>query len=420
VVYNLPTLLRKISDVALGGAVAQLVVLAVAPILTRLFSAETLGEFAIYSSATLVLVPLMSLALPPAIVLAKSQPEIDAISRLIIGFALVATAVSVGFLSALWAFGSISEIYLWAPIGAFATIISTVIQQRLLRADETVTFGKTVALQSITSQSMKILAGLLGFASGTALILATLFGALLPVLKKTIALPLYLGRKRWRAEAQILRDYGEFPKHQLPQQLLNAAAQALPVLILGAMASPAIAGYYSIALVVLSMPSQVIGKYAAEGFYGHIARLGDKLAGDRYVDVVRRSGLQLTGAMLLIASLPFFAVWLWGPTLFSWIFGSGWAIAGEFASAMAIWMTLSFANAPALKVLMVQRQQRRATILNLVTLPIRAGTLWAALSFYDDPLIAVALFAVVGVVHNIGIYLLAMFALKKSGTDDAR
>ena len=412
-------LFRKISDVAFGGAVAQLVVLAAALILTRLFSADALGEFALYSSTVLVLVPLMSLALPPALVLAKTQREIDAISRLVIRFAFAATAVLLGLLAFLGASVSFPKTYLWAPIGALAMIISAVIQQRLLRAEETAVLGKTIAFQSIASQAMKILAGLMGLVSGAALILATLFGTLLPVAKKAITLPVFSSRQHWRADIQVLRDYGEFPKHQLPQQLLNAVAQALPVLMLGAMASAGIAGHYSIALLVLSLP-QVIGKYAAEGFYGHIARLGDELEGDRYVDVVRRSGLQLTGAMLLTVSLPFLAVWLWGPNIFSWVFGPGWAMAGEFASAMAIWMTLSFANAPALKVLMVQRQQRRATILNVVSLPIRAGTLWAALSFYDDPLIAVALFSAVGVAHNIGIYLLALFALKKSEVNDAR
>ncbi len=410
----IPLQLRKFGDITLGGVVAQLAALSGSLVVTRMFGPSAIGEFAIYSSIVVVLTPLLSLALPAAIVIAKNDTDADALSRVVLLFAVILVVpllVAALLISCIWI---LSPAYVWAPIGACIGVMSMVIQQRLLRDQANREFGVSVAAQSIAAQTLKVCAGVVGLFTSSALIVATIVGTLLPLLKRAIALPFASIPQQWRDDLGVVRRYSEFPKHQLLQQVLNAAAQALPVVLLSSLSSATAAGYYSIAMMVLSMPSQMVGRFLGEAFYGHIARLSD--ANDAAISrlKLRRQWAQMTAVMLLAALGPFTIIIWFGPFLFAQVFGSVWSASGEFASVMAIWLLLTFANSPSLKILMVQREQRWATLLNVLTLPVRAVALWVGLEVYEDPIMAISWFAVVGVVHNLALYGLAYRSLERA------
>jgi O-antigen/teichoic acid export membrane protein len=408
------TLLRKFGQITFGGVIAQVAALVGSLLVTRLFLPSVIGEFAIYSSMVVLLTPLLSLTLPAAIVLTKNETDAAALSRAVLLFA-VSLAVFVLLTALLINYRWVATpAYVWAPIGAFVGVISMLVQQRLLRDQENRAFGLSVALQSIAAQTLKVCAGVVGLVTSSALIIATIIGTLLPLLKRAADLPFASIKQRWRDDLTVVRRYSEFPKHQLPQQLLNAAAQALPVLLLSSLSSVAAAGYYSIAMLVLSMPSQMVGRFLGEAFYGHIARINATNDADTSRLKLRRQWIQMTTGMLLVAIGPF-AILVWfGPFLFSQVFGPVWSVSGEFASVMAIWFWLTFGNTPSLKILMVQRDQRWATLLNVITLPVRAVALWVGLEGYGDPTIAISWFAMVGVIHNLALYGLAYRSLERA------
>jgi O-antigen/teichoic acid export membrane protein len=411
---NIVTQLRQFASITLGGVVSQLAALCGSLLVTRLFAPSAIGEFAIYSSMVVLLTPLLSLTLPAAIVLTTNETDADALSRVVLQFAVflaVLLLVAVILSSDL---RIVTPAYVLAPIGACVGVISLLVQQRLLRDQENRAFGLSVALQSIAAQMLKVCAGMVGLITSSALIIATIVGTLLPLLKRAAGLPIASIKQHWRDDLVVVRRYGEFLRHQLPQQLLNAAAQALPVVLLSSLSSVAAAGYYSIAMLVLSMPSQMIGRFLGEAFYGHIARLSAQGDADTSRLKLRRQWMQMTVGMLLVAIGPFAIIVWFGPFLFSQVFGPVWSASGEFASVMAIWFLLTFANSPSLKILMVQRDQRWATLLNVLTLPVRAVALWVGLAVYEDSIIAISWFAVVGVVHNLALYGLAYRSLERA------
>ncbi len=411
---NILTLLRKFGQITFGGVIAQVAALVGSLLVTRFFLPSAIGEFAIYSSMVVLLTPLLSLTLPAAIVVTTDETDADALSRVVLLFAVCLTVlllIAALLTSYRWV---VTPAYFWAPIGAFVAVISMVVQQRLLRDQENNSLGLSIALQSIAAQTLKVCAGVVGLLTSSALIIATIIGTALPLLKRAIRLPIVSIKHRWRDDLAVVHLYSEFPKHQLPQQLLNAAAQALPVILLSSLSSVAAAGYYSIAMLVLSMPSQMVGRFLGEAFYGHIARLSAQSDADTSRLKLRSQWMQMTAVMLLVAIGPFAIIVWFGPFLFSQVFGPVWSASGEFASVMAIWFLLTFANSPSLKILMVQRDQRWATLLNVLTLPVRAVALWVGLAVYEDSIIAISWFAVVGVVHNLALYGLAYRSLERA------
>src|SRR5699024_4538293 len=115
------------------------------------------------------------------------------------------------------------------------------------------------------------------------------------------------------------------PVYRAPEMFLNAISQGLPVLMLTAFFGPASAGFYTIGRTVLNIPSQLIGKAIGDVFYPRIAEAANNK--EDLNKLIKKATFVLSG----IGIIPFGIVILFGPSLFSFVFGSDWIIAGEYA-----------------------------------------------------------------------------------------
>ena len=108
---------------------------------------------------------------------------------------------------------------------------------------------------------------------------------------------------------------------------------------------------------------------------------------------------------------------LFGPFLFSFVYGAEWEMAGHYARWVAPWFFFAFINRPsvmALPVLSAQDFHLKYTIFMLV---VRILLLAVGYYAFESDLIAIALFGLSGAILNIGIIL---FTLKISSKHDRR
>jgi len=111
---------------------------------------------------------------------------------------------------------------------------------------------------------------------------------------------------------------------------MNVGATELPLLALTIFFGTGVAGFYSLAHRVTAAPMSLVANAI-----GDVYRQG---AAAQYVSQGNCLTLFLVSLkrLLMFAFLPMLPIVLFGPSLFSFVFGDGWRTAGEIASALSI------------------------------------------------------------------------------------
>lgn len=395
---------RNVAVVASGTAGAQAITMAFAPLITRIYGPEAFGLLGTFMAIVAVAIPVAALAYPIAIVLPREDRDALGLVRLsaILSFGVALLA------AALLAFGgdwltvtlgaeSVAGYLFLIPVAMLFAAWMQIAQQWLIRKKQFGVVARSAVAHSLILNSAKSGIGWMHPVGAVLIVLATLGQALHAAL-------LFVGaRRRYQAEAtadeggpkthlkELAHRHRDFPLYRAPQNFINAASQSLPVLMLAAFFGPVAAGFYTLAKMVMGMPTTLVGMAVTDVFYPRITEAaynGENLP--RYI-------LQATGALLAIGVVPFGLVVLFGPWLFGLVFGEDWVIAGEYARWLAFFFLFSFINKPAVAAVPVLGIQRGLLVYELFSSGTKALGLVIGFSWFDSDLWAVALFSVIGV-----------------------
>ncbi len=112
--------------------------------------------------------------------------------------------------------------------------------------------------------------------------------------------------------------------------------------------------------MTLALPMQLLGYTTSKAYYAEIASLGRKRPAD--IRAVTRSVIKRLFALSLAPTL---VLLLFGEPLFALAFGEQWALAGELAATLAIYLLFQFIHAPATHLLSLFERQRLLLMLNV-------------------------------------------------------
>jgi len=403
---------RNVAVVASGTAGAQAITIAFAPLITRIYGPEAFGLLGTFLAILAVAAPIAALAYPIAIVLPKDDRDALGLVRLsaILSFgiavlAAVLFALSGDWLTATLGAESVAGYLLLVPVAMLFTAWMEIAQQWLIRKKEFSVVARSAVAHSLILNSAKSGIGWLNPVGKVLIVLATLGPALHAAL-------LYFGaRRRYQAATPKVADgsrtslkelahrHRDFPLYRAPQNFIYAASQSLPVLMLAAFFGPAAAGFYTLGRMVMGMPSNLLGKAVNDVFYPRITEAAHN--GENLPQYIVRA----TGALFAIGLVPFGLVILFGPWLFSLVFGADWAMAGEYARWLALFFLFNFINKPCVAAVPVLGIQRGLLVYELFSTGGKALGLVAGFYWFDSDLWAVALFSVIGVAAYVAMML---------------
>lgn len=409
-------IVRNVAVVASGMAAAQAITMAFAPLITRIYGPEAFGKLGTFMALVAVAIPLAALAYPIAIVLPRDDREALGLVRLsiIVSFVvalLVALVLWVGgdWLALTLGTQSITSYMLLIPVVMLFAAWMQIAQQWLIRKRH---FG--VIARSALAHSLILNIGKSGIGwlspSGTVLIALATLGHMLHA-----ALLVQGARRGYTTEVhnvveqssaslkKVAHGYRDFPIYRAPQNVINAASQSLPVLMLSAFFGPIVAGFYTLANMVMGMPSTLLGKAVSDVFYPRIteaAHNGENLP---------RKILLATGILLVVGIVPFGLVVLFGHQLFILVFGEAWGMAGDYARWLAIFFLFNFINKPAVSAVPVLGIQRGLLVYELFSTAGKTLGLVAGFYWFGSSLWAVALFTVIGVIAYSAMMLWILF-----------
>lgn len=385
-----------------GTALAQLIVLAATPLLTRLFAPEAFGVAAMFMALTGVAGVVACLRYELAIVLPKSDREAANLLALSL---LTALVVSVVVLIVTWFFGSLilqwlnmSELvpYLWlVPVYVLVHGVFLGLNYWNTRTKHFKRLAASRVAGSVVTATSSLSAGFLGHATGGAMVAAQVGGQAIAAAA--------LGGQIWRSDRRFiysnldwqemfrgLSRYRKFPLLSSWPALMNSLSWQLPALMLGAFFNPVVVGMYALGLRLFMTPMSLISGAVSQVFYRHAAEA--KHSGKLPTLVAG-----LYRQLLSLALVPCLVLMLIGQDLFAFLFGSQWQEAGLYAQVLAPWAVVWFASSPLSVVYIALEQQEKEALIQSIILGSRAAAL-ALGGLWGSPVAAIALFSASGLV----------------------
>ncbi len=349
-------LLRGIATLSGGALAARAVSFLTIPLIARLYEPSAVGSFSMAVAIATLAAPALSLSYN----LAMPLPRRDETARSLAILSLLA-AIAGG--SALFGGAWIATTLVGRALipgfdGSFIVVIAgltflTVALDCFVMWTTRKRHYRTIATTQISKAAVgelsKVGLGWVGAGAG-GLLLGHLAGFLAAI---AIAVAPYACRLStpWLPPAHRLwataRNYMEYPIARMPAQLLSAYGVQSPVLWIGAGYAPDLAGQFGMALMILSLPINLLGQSVSRSLFAELAAMRNARTDIQTIrQLVRRVAIS-TSIMAAPISIAIAAL---SKPAFSLVLGLEWAMAGEICSTLAIYTFLQFVSYPLLTI----------------------------------------------------------------------
>lgn len=405
-----------------GTIIAQAVPVAVAPILTRIYSPADFGVFAIYMAIVSIIGIVATGRYELAIMLPSE--ETDAANVAVLSL-LTAIFVSLLALFVVFLFNSPitrlignPEVSGWlylVPVSVLMTGISQAANYWNTRKKAFRRLSLSRILRSGGAAGTQLT---LGYNSGLSggLIVGSLCGQCVSILTLIII--------NWREDRKLAKTisknrilgnakrFENFPKMSTLGALTDTAASQMPVFFVAKIFGAAATGMFSLTFRVLNMPMAVISSSISQALFQKVAVLNNKQPELLFNFILK------TFALLLLIAIPF-AVLIsrFGMELFSFVFGKNWAMAGNMAATLSVAIAVRFTVSPLSSVLALNDNVGKAVRWQLLYFFTITATLSAASGLTVD------LFLLVFVIHEVllyGLYLRMILVASRAISADAK
>lgn len=353
---------RGVLTIVTGTAGGQLIGLAAAPVLTRIYSPADFGVYTVVFAVSATVATVATLRFDLAVPLPEREADAhslvllglgSALGTAVLGTALVAlvgkpladTAGQPQLMPWLWFVPVIAAI-----MGGFVVLNQLAVRQRRYGA-----IARRNLLQALVLAVTQIASGVAGMKPGGMVLglgIGQAAGAVSLIRGANIGRADLRIAVAWRQLRTVATRYRRFPLVLAPSGLLNVLGLQLPVLIISFRYGPEVAGWLGLSQRVLSLPVMLIGAAVAQVYVGELARfVRDRSAQPRHLF------LSATWRLGAIAVAAVAGVALLAPWLFRLVFGSEWEHSGHFAQALALNLGAQLVAVPLSQTLIVYEHQ---------------------------------------------------------------
>ena len=361
-------LLRNSTTLIVGTIVAQLIPILFQPLLRRMYSPEEFGTAALFVTAVGMLVALANFKYESAVVL----PEKDEDAHFIIGGGVL---ISLLFALVIWVFilffeatirqhfelkqGEVNYLFL-IPLSVFFVSSYQCFNFYLIRKKAYKASARNKVYRRGSEAVVQSATGWLRYNQGL------LFGSLIGDFVNFIGAFLQIKNQGFRIQKDlqqlkyILKQYWQFPIFHAFPSFLNTISLTLPVFIVHAAFGKAETGQFDLSRLVLSLPMALISTALSQVYLQHQA---EKIRNKQSV----ASDFWSVSKALFWMSIPLALIlFLFATPLFSFIFGSQWALAGKLTAVLIFGQAIKFIVSPMSSTLVALKEVRFSAIWQLL------------------------------------------------------
>ena len=333
-----------------GTTIAQAIPIAISPILTRIYTPEDFGVFALYMSVASILSVVATGRYELAIMLPKKDE--DAINIVVLSIIISFFVSFISFLivfifnaqiTNLLANPEISNWLYFIPVTVLLTGVYQSLNYWSNRKKQYKRLATSRIVQSGATGSTNLGLGFSGFGS-SGLILGGVLGQFIST---TI-----LGRLVWNEDKDrfvhikrlkvivLAKKYINFPKFDLMASFINIFSNQVIHILFNTVFNPIIAGFYYLTQRIIGLPISIVSKSIGDVFKEQASKDFKKMKNAKtiYISTFKK--------LFILALFPSLLLYFFSVDIFIFIFGDNWSVAGEFVKIMIPMLFLKFVSSP--------------------------------------------------------------------------
>lgn len=361
---------RNVLTLMTGTTIAQAIPIAVTPILTRIYTPDDFGVFALFIAITAIAGAIANGQYEQAILLPKSDD--DAINLVVLGvviatiFSLVLLVIVLFFKTDISNLSGNKEIENWLfliPLSTLLVGFYNSLNFFNIRKKKFKNVSISLVSRSIGLSSSQLIIGLIAlgpiglivgqiisYFTGNMMLYKTLKEA-----KKNVV----ISKNNVKKQAII---YKKFPIFSLPSIFINAINLNIINFLISSIFSLTTLGFYSLTQRIVGIPARVIGNSFSQVYFQKASQeYNDK--GSTEIIFIK------TLKKLVLISIPIFLIlFLVAEPIFAFVFGDEWRLSGSFAKILIPMAAIRFVSSALSNTLAIHQKQQFGLIINLLLL----------------------------------------------------
>ena len=332
-----------------GTTIAQVIPIAISPILTRIYTPEDFGVLALFVAITSIFGSIANGRYELAIMLPKKDENAINIFALglIITFSMsfILLVLVVLFNEQITELLKNDEISVWlyfVPISVFFTGLYNILnyfnnRKKYYKDIANATIIKSIATAVIQLSIGLIKGGVSGLISGQ---LVSQIFANMRLFKNIIKDKVLVSNISKVKMILLAKRYKDFPKFSMPGILVNVSMTNITNILISSLYDITTLGYYSVVQRVINLPSSLIG-----GAIGNVYFQESSLE-KQQTGIAIKSFMGVLKKLTIVGILPYFILFFVVEDIFPFIFGDNWKIAGEYAKIVIPLSLIRFIVSP--------------------------------------------------------------------------
>ncbi|MCK5538427.1 MAG: oligosaccharide flippase family protein [Bacteroidales bacterium] len=358
---------RNVLTLMTGTTIAQAIPISISPILTRIYTPEDFGMFALYMSVASIISVVATGRYELAIMLPKKDEDavnIVALSIIISFFvSFIAFLIVYIFNTQITNLLGNPEISNWLYFIPVTVLLTGVYQSCNYWSNREKQYKRLAVnrvIRSGTTATTNLGMGFGGFGS-SGLILGGVLG-------QGVATSI-LGRMVWCEDKGLvenisklkmfamIRKYKKLPMFNLPNAVIDGFRLSGISILIAKFFATATLGQFALAWKMVQIPMSLIGSSLSQVFFQKISSANKSDLNS----IVKKFMIKAS----LIALPIFLIIYFFAADIFMIVFGENWKLAGESASAMAPWLFLNFISMPMANVFIVLNKQEIVLVVSI-------------------------------------------------------
>lgn len=353
---------KNVLTLMTGTTIAQAIPIAISPILTRIYTPEDFGVFALFVSVVGIMAVIstgkyeMSLILP--------RKDIFAYQLFILSGIIVLVSSIVYLFSVVVAdiFYSFDAIYYLLPI----TVLFIGLNNIFDKYNNRIKNYKLMSYQRLIKTTIESIVNIT-FMAFFHLKTGLIWGFVLGFLISNITM-LYINIKLFKQKTfrvskekmkNLAKKYINFPKYNMPHAMLNTVSANAPIFLIPIFYGNATLGFYAFGLKIVQAP---LGIFSTAIFNVLSQKMAEEYEKGNEIFSLFKDMLKKL-SFLSIAMIPFF---IFADDIFAFVFGSEWRESGYFIQIMSAVVLGSFILSPLSSVPHIFNQQKKAFVLEVI------------------------------------------------------
>ena len=395
--------LRSVSVLISGNILAQLISIITIPIVSRIYSVQAFGEFAIFSSTGSIVGGIAALGMGSAIMAPKEDAKAQDVFYTAFFSILTISSLFLAFTILIKPFFKLHQfsipylsvcllIYLNILLNGLSSILSIYVNR--LKKTRILFWNSLISV--LATLCITIPLGLLKF-NVMGFILASLSAAFIAnaqMLMRVNPFHKFLGIRQIR---EIFREYKDYVRFQLPANFISNFSIQLPNQLFSAIFGNIALGGYSMCERVMGYPIRLIAAPISTIYFRHATQY----VHEGRINDLGAFSLKLINRILLITFLPVALFMIFSTKIFILVLGAKWGPAGDIAAILSLQYVLVFCNQCIGICLVVLNKQRVNLLFSVIQLVLIALSITIGLVFLKSLMGTILIFGIGNVLVQI-------------------